>query len=110
MALILVPVNVAALFFVALPWGWTVAALAIGGMLPNLPIMLGERGLSKRMALPHVVIWTPLVGLLIWLLAGGRVAGWQATYLGLLLIVDAISLGFDFPDAVKWGRGDRDIA
>lgn len=27
-----------------------------------------------------------------------------------LLVVDVISLGFDYTDAVKWYRGDRDIA
>lgn len=42
---ILVPVNSAAIFFVFQPSGLWVALLAIGAMLPNIPIMLYERGL-----------------------------------------------------------------
>ncbi|HIP24179.1 MAG TPA: hypothetical protein EYG79_11390, partial [Rhodobacteraceae bacterium] len=61
---ILVPVNSAAIFFVFQPSGLWVALLAIGAMLPNIPIMLYERGLSKMMAWPHLLPWSFLV---IWL-------------------------------------------
>jgi hypothetical protein len=110
-AFILVPVNLAPLLFLAEPYAVWVACLSIGGMVPNVAIMVAERGLSKRMALPHLVIWTPLVGLLGWLLMG--LTGADQTYVAMLvlvLVVDLISLGFDFPDAVKWLRGDRAIA
>jgi len=111
-ALILVPVNMAPLLFLGAPYAIWVTVLSVGGMMPNLPIMLADRGLSKRMALPHLVIWTPLVVLLVWLLSG-PVAGVDDGYraiLVLLLVVDLISLGFDYPDALKWWRGDRAIA
>lgn len=102
------------LLFLGAPYALWVALLSIGGMTPNLPIMLMERGLSKRMALPHLVIWVPLVVLLGWVLA--NVDGLDPSYrlmLTILLVVDLISLGFDIPDALKWhrgDRGDRDIA
>ena len=108
---ILVPVNMAPLLFPGAPYVLWVGLLSIGGMMPNLPIMLMEAGLSKRMALPHLVIWLPLVVLLGWILASAE--GLEPSYrlmLILLLGVDLISLSFDLPDAVKWYRGDRDIA
>ena len=106
-ALILVPVNMAAIFFVAEPDGILIAALAIGGMMPNLFIMIKERGLSKAMALPHLLIWTPLVLIL---LTTEHVPGTYHDYLLLLLAVDLLSLAFDYPDAWKWWKGDRAIA
>ena len=107
---ILVPVNVAALYFIGVPFGPLVAGLAIGGMMPNLYFIFAERGWSKIMAVPHLSIWTPLVVLLAWLLLTDRVAGSFASYCLILLIIDLISLAFDFPDALKWWRGDRDAA
>jgi len=110
-ALILVPVNMAAIFFVGAPAGWIVAALAVGGMMPNLALMLAQRGWSKAMALSHIVLWTPLVVIIaIWLLPDAIVQGGYRSFLWVLLVVNLISLAFDFVDSVKWWRGDRDIA
>lgn len=108
---ILAPVNLMPLAFFSEPYGMWVAILSVGGMLPNLPIMLMERGLSKRMALPHLVIWTPLVILIGWLLLSDQVLseGFR-TMLIALLIVDLVSLAFDYVDAVKWWSGDRHVA
>ncbi len=109
-ALILVPVNAASLAFSAAPMGAWVAIMAVGAMLLNGMIMLVERGFSKMMALPHVVIWTPLVVLILWLLAQGDLAPGYASYLMLLLGIDLFSLALDYSDTVKWLRGDRHIA
>ena len=66
---------------------------------------------SRAMALPHVVIWTPLVILLTYLLTGETAFdGAYRSFLILLVAVDAVSLGFDYVDAVKWWKGERDIA
>ncbi|WP_152544583.1 hypothetical protein [Actibacterium mucosum] len=92
------------------PWGWTVTGLAIGGMLPNLVIMGAERGLSKLMALPHLIMWTPLVAYLAYLLSTGAANSGYGALLWAVLIINVISLAFDFPDFVKWRRGDRAIA
>ncbi|MFT7595503.1 MAG: hypothetical protein ACI8R4_002832 [Paracoccaceae bacterium] len=114
-ALILVPVNLAPLAFLGQPVAlWValwVAVLSVGGMLPNLWIMLAERGLSKRMAVPHVFIWTPLVVLVGWVLISGPALTPRYTaMLWVLLMVDMVSLGFDYVDAIKWRNGDRAIA
>jgi hypothetical protein len=112
---ILMPINFLAVLFFTENYGQWVAILAIAGMLPNAVILATERGLSKMMAIPHVLIWTPLCLLLAWLLYGHFNGGPvlsdnYAYYLMALLIIDVISLGFDFPDTLKWLRGDRAIA
>ncbi|MBL1434736.1 MAG: hypothetical protein COB08_000845 [Rhodobacteraceae bacterium] len=105
---ILVPVNSAAVFFIFQPFGVWVALLAIGAMLPNIAIMLYERGLSKMMALPHLLPWSLLV---FWLLiAMPQGSATYIAYLWVLLVVDTISLAFDIPDALKWRKGDRRVA
>ncbi len=109
-ALILVPVNAASLVFWGAPMGAWLAVMAIGAMLLNWVIMLVERGFSKMMALPHVLIWTPLVVLILWLLAKGDIAPGYARYLMVLLAVDLFSLALDYADTVKWLKGERHIA
>ncbi|MDQ7080302.1 MAG: hypothetical protein Q9M41_06495 [Paracoccaceae bacterium] len=111
-ALILVPVNMASLFFVGQKWGAGIAVAAVGAMMLNLPIMLAERGLSKAMALPHVIIWGPLLVAVAWLLATGN-SGLDpafAAYLRVLLVVNLISLAFDLRDTALWLKGDRAVA
>lgn len=106
---ILVPVNAASLAFLSEPWGLWIAALAVGAMLLNGVIMLVERGFSKLMALPHVLIWIPMLGLVLWLLAQD-IAPACRIYLLILLAVDLVSLIFDLIDTRKWLSGDRKIA
>jgi len=108
-ALILVPVNAASLGFVTQPSGVWLAAMAVGAMLCNGLLMLVERGFSKAMALPHVLIWTPMTGLVLWLLAQDIAPPFRA-YLLVLLAVDAVSLVLDVIDTRKWLSGDREIA
>ena len=105
---ILVPVNMTSLLFVFEPGGILIAFLANIAMMMNLPVMIKDRGFSKMMALPHLIPWAILVAILV--VAPPVAEGNYASYLKVLLIVDLISLGFDFPDAVKWKRGDRAAA
>lgn len=108
---ILVPVNMAALFFLGEVGGWIVAILAVGGMLPNVVLILVQRGFSKAMALSHVLLWGPLLILIALLLLNGPIiGGGYLIYLWILFGVDLFSLGFDVIDSIKWYRGDRDIA
>jgi len=106
---VLVPVNLASLVYLSEPYGLLVAVLAVGGMVPNVFIIFWERGVSRWMTFPHLVLWTPLVLLLPFLLRGDPAPGF-ARYLWLLLAVDVISLGFDYRDARRWWRGERAIA
>jgi len=104
---VLVPVNAASIFFIGQPGGLWIAFLAITPMLINVPVMIVERGFSKTMALSHLPLWTPLV---IWLIVA-RPEGSAAyqSYLWVLLVVDVISLGFDYPDAWRWWKGERGV-
>ena len=110
-AVILVPVNLATLLFWSEPLGMWVAVLAVGGMLPNVVILAVERGFSKAMALPHILIWIPLLVVVIALLDDRALiseGNWR--FLWVLLAVDAVSLGFDFAAGWKWWKGDRAVA
>ena len=91
-AAILVPVNLAAIFFVGGHHGYLIAFLAIGGMFPNVFIMYAYRGFPRVMAVPHLFFWIPL-----------RFILWpqldQNNYALLLFGVNAISLCFDIKDS-----------
>ena len=108
-ALWLGPLNIATLAFLGQRNGVLIAVLALGGMAPNLFIMIRERGLSALMALPHLLIWTPLVIVLVITLFSG-VGGGYALFLVLLLVTDVVSLVFDAKDFIAWRAGDRAIA
>ena len=108
-ALWLGPINIATLAFLGQRNGVLIAVLALGGMLPNIVIMLKERGMSALMALPHLIVWTPLVVVLAITLFSG-VGGGYALFLVLLLVTDVVSLAFDAKDFIAWRAGDRAIA
>ena len=56
---ILVPINLFPIVFWDHPdSGFLIATLAIGGMLPNIGIMIAERGFSKSMAISHLFLFT----------------------------------------------------
>jgi hypothetical protein len=111
--LILVPAN--ALPFALLDhWAGRVAALAaLAVVATNLPIMWVERGMSRLMAVPHLVIWGPLQAALLLRLAQrvGPVPfeSHERLYVVLLLVVNGISLAFDALDTVRWVRGERAV-
>lgn len=105
---LLVPINIASLFFLGESFGKLVAFFANFGLIMNIPIMLRDRGFSKMMAIPHLFPWTNLV--LFLLFARPDAAGAYDVYLWVLLATNSFSLLFDYPDALKWWRGDRAIA
>ncbi len=108
--LILVPVNVATVMFLSAPYGTLIAVLSLAGMVPNLLILMRERGFSKTMALPHLAFWPFLVLAIVWALVTAPMSDAARTFFIAVLVIDVISLAFDIPDAMKWLKGDRDIA
>lgn len=104
----LVPVNLAPLFFLDHTWGTLLACLSVGGMLLNVPIVLFDRGISKLMALPHILLWTPLVLVGLYLLTTGAESIGYATLLWVLVATNIISLMFDYTDFYRWLRGERE--
>ncbi len=105
MVFFLIPVNLAPLAFVDQPQGALIAALSVTGMALNIPIIRAARGMTKAMALPHLICWVPLVAIIIMLLTDGTVLSPEyARFLLLLLVVDLISLAFDLNDSIVWLR------
>jgi hypothetical protein len=98
----------ASLFFISEPLGGLVAFLGITGMALNIPVIIHDRGFSKLMSIPHLIPWTSLVGLI--LFARPDNTGVYDYYLTALLVINAISLLFDYPDSVKWLKGDINVA
>ncbi len=107
----LAPLNMGGLFFLDHPLGLGIAVLGIVGMLPNMIIVMVERGFSRTMALPHLIPWTLLVVWLIIVMTGTDAPeGVIAWYIWALILTDSISLFFDYRDGLQWLNGKRDIA
>jgi len=104
---ILISVNIASLFFLNQPLAGWISFLAIFAMVPNLYLMVRDRGFGKVMALPHVIPWTALVIILLFFRPEGSVT--YNVFLWVLLLVDLTSLAFDYTDAWKWFKGHREI-
>ncbi len=102
---ILVPVNLFTLIFWQHPdSGLLIAALAVGGMLPNIGIMIAERGFAKSMAIPHLLLWIPLLFIIAPKMGVQSVF---STFLLVLFVVDAISIVFDINDTREWFKSRR---
>jgi len=108
MVFLLMPINMASVFFINEPKGMLIAFLANIGMLLNIPVMFYDRGMSKLMSIPHLLPWTVLVLLIIF--RRPEATGLYSTFLWALLVINLISLAFDYGDALKWLKGDRAIA
>lgn len=107
-AFLLMPINMASLYFIYEPGGMWVAFLANIAMMMNIPVMFYDRGFSKLMAIPHLVPWTILVILIAFYRP--EASGIYNTYLTILLVANSISLLFDYPDSIVWLRGNRAVA
>lgn len=104
--LILVPINVASLWFIGQPGSVLIASIAIAGIAFNAIPLWFERGFSHTMAIPHVIFWVPLVIILITYLTGSKIilSDEYRYFLVTLLTCNLISLAFDIPDAFRWFR------
>jgi hypothetical protein len=107
MFLALAPVNLASLFFLNEPNGILISILALAGIVPNVIILLFNRGIhgvADLMTVPHMIAWPPLfyVAYTTFLEIDN---GAYLTYLCILLAVNLVSLVFDFRDAFRWLRG-----
>lgn len=110
---VLIPAN-AASFLLLDSWSGRMAALAaVFVVATNIPIMLCERGMSKLMAMPHLLVWGPLQLALVLRLvdhAGSPpVTAIEQTYAVVLVVVNGASLIFDAVDSWRWLRGDRAV-
>ena len=100
MMFILGPVNLATLAFLKQPAGILIAVLALSGMIFTVSIVIASSGFSKLAAAGHVLPWTPLVWMLIFAKPDGTAI--YQTFLTALLVINLISLAFDFHDLRIW--------
>lgn len=100
MMLILGPVNLATLAFLNQPSGVLIATLALSGMIITVSIVIVAGGFSKLAAAGHILPWIPLVLMLIFAKPSGTAV--YQTFLTALLIINLISLAFDFNDLRIW--------
>ena len=102
MNFILGPVNLATLAFLGQPSGILIAALAIGGMILTVAIVIASGGFTKVAAAGHIAPWTPLVFMLMFARPEGTAL--YQIFLTVLLVTNVISLAFDFNDLRLWFR------
>lgn len=97
---------------------WVAFLLGFGvGILPNIVFVLKNHGVGYFMSVTHVLGWTPLqVYLLVRVFSDNRGPALNAEHDGLLfwwvvllLVMNGISLVFDYRDALRWLRGNRSI-
>ncbi|UYY86337.1 hypothetical protein [Alcaligenes sp. SMD-FA] len=103
-----------AVFFLDTPTGRWAAWASVFVVSTNIPIMLIEGGMSRLMAVPHLLAWGPLVVMLFLRLANPHVGSAPSTasesaLMWALLLVNSVSLCFDTLDTWRWCRGERDI-
>lgn len=96
MNFVLGPINLATLFFLSEPSGGLIAALAIGGMVLTVALVIANAGFEKIVAAGHILPWVPLVAMLAFARPDGSEL-YQA-FLMVLLIANSISLLFDLND------------
>ena len=100
MMFILGPINLATFAFLNQPSGVLIAVLAVSGMIITVSIVIATGGFSKLAAAGHVLPWTPLVLMLIFARPDGTSV--YQTFLTALLVINLISLAFDFNDLRIW--------
>lgn len=110
---ILVPVNALAFLMLDTWTGKLTAIAALFVVMTNIPIMLIERGMSKLMAIPHLIAWYPLVIALIVRLFSTdslqETGDLEWTFMILVVVINGISLAFDTKDSIDWLRGNREV-
>ena len=105
----LIPVNFAGFWFLGTEIGFWVATLGAGAIFLNFVPVLINGGMSKVLAIPHLVFWVPLEIILIRLVMSGNLQGGEFWLAVTVLIINGISLGFDFYDTREWWRGNRSV-
>ncbi|MEM1139083.1 MAG: hypothetical protein AAGH45_04300 [Pseudomonadota bacterium] len=113
-AFILAPANFAGLWMMDLPIGYWTGLTALVVIGSNTVLMAMNGGLSKVLAIPHLIFWIPLHGYIVWRLffqEGGPAIGSTEYVYGLIvLVVNTISLLFDVYDTAEWAKGKKGIA
>ncbi|OGT55862.1 MAG: hypothetical protein A3E01_14860 [Gammaproteobacteria bacterium RIFCSPHIGHO2_12_FULL_63_22] len=107
---ILLATNMAAFAFLDTDVGfWTAGAFAVVAAF-NLPMMVIQGGLTRLLSVPHFV-WLALVPYLFLSLFGSEPLppGSTRHFAVAVLVVNSISLMFDFLEVYRWLKGQREV-
>lgn len=106
---ILLPVNAAAFFMKDTPTGHRAARAAVFVAAVNGPMILAQRGWGKVLAVPHLVVWPPLLLFAARRMSEPYVSRREKIYAFIVLAVNGVSLVFDIVDAWRWAKGERRV-
>ena len=110
MALVLVPVNLLSFLVLEYQAAQMVALAAVLALGSNMLLLYRYAGFSRAMALPHLVVWGPLqILLLMRVLQTPAPDAGEVMFIGLVLLVNGISLIFDLLDTWRWWQGERQV-
>lgn len=105
----LIPANFAGFWFLDSRIGFWIALLGAGAIILNLVPVLLNGGLSKVLAIPHLICWVPLEIILFRLIWTEELSVGEWRLAITVLMINGISLGFDFYDTREWWRGNRKV-
>ncbi len=110
---VLVPVNTTPFFLLDTWTGRAAAAAARFVLLTNAPIMYYYAGMSRLMSVPHLLAWMPLEIALALRILGDvgpePISDAELHLAWALLLVNGVSLVFDFIDSWRWIAGQREV-
>lgn len=109
MFLFLIPANLSGLLFLDTVAGLWITLLGGGALAVNTILVLINRGFSRALAIPHVLLWGPLEIFLAVRLAAVPPGGDEWWLALVVFVVNGISLIFDIYDTVRWWRGERQV-
>lgn len=109
LAAILIPANAAAFFMKDTPTGLHASRAAAFVAAVNGPMILAQRGWGKVLAVPHLVVWPPLLLFAARRMSEPHVSRREKIYAFIVLAVNGVSLVFDIVDAWRWARGERRV-
>ncbi len=101
--------NLAAFFLTHTPTGYWAAWSAAFVVAVNGPIILVQRGWGKVLALPHLIVWIPLLAYVVHRIGEPDVTNTELVYGIVLLVVNGISVVFDAADTWRWFAGERSV-
>lgn len=109
LALVLVPVNAAAFFLRDTPTGHRASLAAVFIAAVNGPAIIIQRGWGKSLAVPHLIVWIPLLVFAARRMREPDASRRERAYATTLLIVNGVSVIFDALDTWRWLRGEREV-
>lgn len=109
-SLFLIPANFAGFLFLETISGFWIALLGAGAIILNLGFVWINGGFSKVLCVPHVLLWTPLVGLLGYRLSSAEMSEPEYWLTIAAFLINGTSLFFDFYDLKQWRNGHRQVA